>query len=309
MLEQVKVTSVSPIEGGFELTMADGPTVKARRVVVATGITSLGYEPPVLGALPRELVTHSSEHHNLARFSGRKVAVLGAGASALDLAALLHEGGAQVELIARRANIAFHTFLAEPRPLQQRIRNPRSGLGIGWRSRLCTDVPLLFHFMPEEFRLRVVRNHLGPAPGWFVRDRVEGKIPMHFGTCIQAAHAEAGMLHLSLLKNGSQNTQLTVDHLISATGYRVSMSRLSFLAQPLRGRLRTVQDTPVLSRYFETSIPGLYMVGIASANSFGPLMRFAFGAGYTARRVVWHLTAKTRTCKLAQTQPDIKMVV
>jgi thioredoxin reductase len=295
MLEEADVTGVRPIDSGFELATADGQIVRARRVVIATGITSFGYVPPELAELPRELVTHSSEHHDLSRFSGRRVAVLGAGASALDFAALLHEAGAQVELIARRAKIAFHTFLKEPRPLWQRIRNPRSGLGIGWRSRLCTDAPLLFHSMPEEFRLRVARNHLGPAPGWFVRDRVEGKLPMHLGASIQSARADAGTLRLALQKNGSQNTELAVDHLISATGYQVSMTKLSFLSETLRRRLKTIEDTPVLSRHFETSVPGLYMVGVASANSFGPMMRFAYGAGYTARRVVAHLIAESRT--------------
>lgn len=299
-LEETNVTSVRPIDGGFELATADAQIVKARRVVVATGITSFGYVPPELAELPRELVSHSSDHHDLSRFKGRRVAVLGAGASALDLAALLHETGTQVELIARSAKIGFHTFLKEPRPLWQRIRHPRSGLGIGWRSRLSTDAPLLFHSMPEEFRLRVVRNHLGPAPGWFVRDRVEGKFPMHLGASIQGLHVDAGMLRLTLQKSGSQITQLAVDHLISATGYRVSMTKLAFLSETLRRRLKTVEDTPILSRHFETSVPGLYMVGVASANSFGPTMRFAFGAGYTARRIVRHLKAASSTSRQAQ---------
>jgi cation diffusion facilitator CzcD-associated flavoprotein CzcO len=297
MLEETDVTSVRPIDDGFELATADGQTAKTRRVVVATGITCFDYLPPELAELPRELVTHSSAHCDLRRFSGRKVAVLGAGASALDVAALLHNAGAQVELIARRAKIAFHTFQKEPRPLWQRIRNPRSGLGIGWRSRLCTDAPLLFHAMPEEFRLRVVRNHLGPAPGWFVRARVEGKIPMHLGSSVRSACADAGRLRLTLQRSGEQSTELAVDHLIAGTGYRVSMAKLPFFSDALRHRLKTVEDTPVLSRHFETSIPGLYMVGVASANSFGPMMRFAFGAGYTARRVVGHLTTQTRTSK------------
>lgn len=302
MLEETDVSSVRPIEGGFELTTADGQVVKARRTVVATGITSFGYVPPQLADLPREQVSHSSEHRELSRFKGCRVAVLGAGASALDIAALLHEAGADVELIARNRKIAFHTFLKEPRPLWQRIRNPRSGLGIGWRSRLCTDAPLLFHSMPEEFRMRVVRKHLGPAPGWFVRDRVEGKFPTHLGTVIEQAHADTSRLRLTLQNSNSQRTELTVDHLIAGTGYRVSMPRLSFLSEALRCRVKTVDDTPVLSQHFESSVPGLYIVGVASANSFGPMMRFAFGAGYTARRVVGHLTAQSRTSKQAQRQ-------
>ncbi|QNI33072.1 NAD(P)-binding domain-containing protein [Alloacidobacterium dinghuense] len=308
-LEETHITSVRSIDGGFELATADGQIVNARRVVVATGITSFAYVPPELAELPRELVTHSSEHQDLSGFKRRRVAVLGAGASALELAALLHEDGARVELIARSAKIAFHTFLKEPRPLWQRVRHPRSGLGIGWRSRLCTDVPLLFHSMSEEFRLRVVQNHLGPAPGWFVRDRVEGKIPMYLETSVRGARADSGMLRLTLQKSSSKNIDIAVDHLISATGYRVSMTKLSFLSETLRRSLNTAEDTPVLSRHFETSVSGLYMVGLASANSFGPMMRFAYGAGYTARRLVGHLRAVLSTSRQGRPQPGVELAI
>jgi hypothetical protein len=37
-------------------------------------------------------------------------------------------------------------------------------------------------------------------------------------------------------------------------------------------------------------VPGLYFVGIAAANSFGPVMRFAFGADFAARTVTRALT-------------------
>jgi cation diffusion facilitator CzcD-associated flavoprotein CzcO len=299
MLEETDIVSVDRIDGGFELRTADGQTVQARRVIVATGITSFGHIPPLLSCLPREFVTHSSEHHELSRFSGKEVAVLGAGASALDIAALLHEAGAHVQLVARRGQIGFHTFQKEPRPLWQRLRNPRSGLGIGWRSRLCTDLPLLFHRMPEEFRLRVVRNHLGPAPGWFIRDRVAGKFPMHLGATIERAKIHDSMVHLALSQHGS-TSELMVDHLIAATGYRVSISKLSFLVPSLLGKIHTVEDTPVLSSRFESSVKGLYFVGVASANSFGPMARFAFGAGFTARSLSRHLAAQARASGLPQ---------
>ena len=296
-LEETRVTSVCRTDGGFELKTGEGETLQARRVVVATGISYFGYMPPLLASLPRELATHSSAHHELEHFAGKRVAVIGAGASALDIAALLHEAGAQVELVARRSEIAFHTLSAEPRPLWQRLRNPRSGLGLGWRSRLATDAPLLFHMMPQKFRLRVVRNHLGPAPGWFIRDRVEGKFPMHLGCTLAGASAAGGKVMLNLIHKDGVQRELAADHVISATGYNVGVSKLDFLEDSLRSQIRTVEDTPILSRNFETSAKGLYMVGLASANSHGPLTRFAFGARFTARRISRHLAAQLRTSK------------
>jgi hypothetical protein len=96
---------------------------------------------------------------------GRRVAIIGGGSSAIDLAALMHEAGVDVQVVARRETIQFHAPPVEPRALLDRMRNPRSGLRLGWRSRLCTDAPLLFHTLPQKFRLRVVKRHLGPAPG------------------------------------------------------------------------------------------------------------------------------------------------
>jgi hypothetical protein len=49
---------------------------------------------------------------------------------------------------------------------------------------------------------------------------------------------------------------------------------------------------PALSSNFESSIPGLYFVGATAANTFGPLLRFAYGAGFAAQRVSKRLIAK-----------------
>src|ERR1700733_1734145 len=293
-LEQTDITSVSRTSEGFELETADGQTVHAHTVIVATGITHFSYLPPFLVDLPGSHVSHSSQHHDLSTFRGKAVVVLGAGASAVDIAAILHQEGSQVQLVARRQAIAFHTKTKEPRPLLQRLRVPRSGLGIGWRSRLCTDAPLLFHLMPQEFRFRTVRNLLGPAPGWFVRDKVVGKFPLHLGCEIQSASIEGGKAHLKMVEKDGSNSELIVDHVICATGYQVSIARMRFLDEALRRLLHQVEDPPVLSSHFETSVPGLYMVGLVSANSFGPLTRFAYGAKFTAKRISKHVVAKIR---------------
>jgi cation diffusion facilitator CzcD-associated flavoprotein CzcO len=299
-LEQTDITSVSRTPEGFELETADGQIVHAHTVIVATGITNFSYLPPFLSHLPGSHVSHSSQHHDLSSFRGKAVVVLGAGASAVDIAAILHEEGSQVQLVARRQQIAFHTKTKEPRPLLQRLRVPRSGLGIGWRSRLCTDAPLLFHVMPQEFRFRTVRNLLGPAPGWFVRDKVVGRFPLHLGCKIQSASIEDGKVHLKIVEKDGSNSELIADHVISATGYQVSISRMGFLDEGLRRLVHQVEDTPVLSSQFETSVPGLYMVGLASAHSFGPLTRFAYGAKFTAKRISKHVVAKTRASASAR---------
>jgi thioredoxin reductase len=302
-LEECDIAQVRGAQDGFELETAEGELVRARWVVVATGLTHFESVPSVLKGLPHERLTHSCEHRDLEAFAGRKVVVVGAGASALDIAALLHQSGAQVELVARGSKIGYHTYTQEPRPLWEKLRNPRSGLGLGWRSRLATDAPQLFHLMPEEFRLRVVRTHLGPAPGWFIRAKTEGKFPMHLSTEIAGIETHGDELRMALTQANGSRSELMADHVIAATGYVVSLSKLGFLCAALREQIRSVEDTPVLSRRFETSVPGLYMVGIASANSFGPLTRFAYGAGFTARTLSKHLiAAQLRPSKTSRPQ-------
>src|SRR5262249_53292180 len=82
------------------------------------------------------------------------------------------------------------------------------------------------------------------------------------------------------------------DHVIAATGYRANLDKLPFLQAELGARIRRVETSPVLSSKFESSVPGLYFAGPASQVSFGPLMRFACGAKFSARRISSHLATR-----------------
>lgn len=288
-LEETNIVSLKKEGDQFALQTAEGERLFARRVVVAVGITHFGYVPSQLSGLGRAYVTHSSDHHDFAKFRGRTVAVIGGGSSAIDTAVLMHEAGVDTQLIARRRALEFHSPSVEPRPWLERVLNPRSGLGTGWRSRLCTDAPLLFHVMPLEFRLKVVRKHLGPAGGWFTKEKLIGHVPVHLGADLRAAAVRNDRVHLACRRQEDGETNVVVDHVIAATGFRVAMKQLSFLDVSLRDSLRCVEDTPVLKSNFEASVPGLYFVGLASANSFGPLVRFAYGAGFTARHLTRNL--------------------
>jgi cation diffusion facilitator CzcD-associated flavoprotein CzcO len=292
-LERVNVTDIREARAGFRLELASGESFTARRVILAVGISHFAHLPPALATLSPDLVSHSSRNANLDVFAGREMLVMGSGASAMDCAALLAGAGASVKLVARASTIHFHDGPTEgPRPLLDRLRAPSSGLGPGWRSRLCTDAPLLFHAMPEKFRLLVVRKHLGPAPGYWTRKMVEGKVEFHLGQTVESASARGKGLELTLAAKDGTRSMLTADHLIAATGYHPDVHRLGFISPELRARLRTAGDAPVLSSCFESSVPGMYFVGLAAANSFGPMLRFAYGAGFAARRLGRHLDSK-----------------
>ncbi len=287
-LEQTDIASIRRVPGGFAIETESGESFETRSVVVAAGIAHFAWLPEFLAGLPPEYVSHSFGHNDLTGFRGRKVAVIGAGASAVDMAALLRDAGAEVEIVARRAQIAFHEQGAEPRSLLDQIRSPRSGLGVGWKSRICADLPLLFHALPEKLRFRAVERHLGPAPGWFVVDKVRGQIPAHLKAKMHDAFVRDGKVHLKLTERDGTPSTLVVDHIVAGTGFKVSLKKLPVLDEELRAEIRNVDDTPILSRNFESSVPGLYFVGLASSNSFGPLTRFACGAEFTSK----HLTKR-----------------
>lgn len=285
------VVGLARCSTGFQLRLEDGESVCARKVVIAVGIEHFRHIPPLLANLPPKYLSHSSNCGDVEHFRSREVTVIGGGASAIDLAALLFEGGAQVRLIARRATLDIHTKLQCPRPLWRRIRCPMSGIGPSWRSLFLTEAPLLFHRFPEARRLRIVKGYLGPAGGWFMRDRVIGRVPFLLGYHLHRAEISNGQVHLKFAAPDSLITEVTTDHVIAATGYTVDLGKLEFLGDDVRRLVETVERTPVLSSYFESSLPGLYFVGPVSANSFGPVMRFAVGAGFAARRITKHLTA------------------
>ena len=290
MLEEKLVCSLSGAPGLYALTLDDGSTVMARRVVLAIGIGAFAHWPAEFEGLPDWAVSHSYDHHALDRLSGKNVLVLGAGASAIDIASLLADSGAAARLLARAPHIHFHS---QPDPdnatwLRQ-IAHPSSGIGPGWRSFLCSNAPGLFHRMPERFRLAATRRHLGPAPGWFMRARFEGQVETLLGHELIGASARGGVVMLQTRDASGRETSLSADHVIAATGYRTDLARLGFLDSRLRRTIAQVAGTPRLSDTFETSRPGLYVIGPAAANSFGPLMRFMVGAEYVAPRLARHL--------------------
>jgi len=285
-LENKMVVKIERIKTGFFLQLDNGETCDARRVVLAVGVTHFEYVPENLANLPERFLTHSARHHELAPFKGRNVVVMGRGASALDLAGLLHEGGANVQLIARKPELKFHSKpTGKPRSWWQKLRHPDSGLGPGMRSRFFANAPWAFHYLPERLRLAVVKRALGPSGGYFIHDMVVGKVPLLLGYTTERAGVQGNRVHLHLRAQDGSTKEVITEHVIAATGYNVNVERLNFLNEQLRSEIRTVSGAPILSRNFESSVPHLYFAGIAAANSFGPVMRFAFGAGFAARRI------------------------
>jgi hypothetical protein len=284
------VVRVESSEEGFGLTLADGEICQAEFVVAAVGITYFAHMPRELAGLPPELASHSSAHHDLSKFAGSHLTVIGGGASAVDLAVLTHEAGAETALIARRESIQFDSQPSfQPRSLWRRVRHPSSGMGPGWRSWFFQNAPSLFRCLPRRMRLLIIRRHLGPRSAWHMKARLEGGPTVFSSERIERATEEGGRLRLVLLRESGSRREILTDHIVAATGYWPDSRRLTFLSEEIRSSLRTHEHMPLLSTTFESSVKNLYFVGLSAAGSFGPLMRFMVGAEYVAPRLARRL--------------------
>ena len=323
-LEPAEVTSVERIQRlnrsahAFRVGLSTGEAFTTSHVIVATGLSLFQYIPKRLAALSKDLVTHTADHRTFDEFAGRDVVVLGRGASSLNAAALLHEADARVTLLTRKPRIHIHApSIDQPRSFLTRLRHPVSPLGHSLRSWLACTTPGLFHALPGPMRRLLVYKHLGPSGGSALHNRVEGKLPILLGWAIESSelvqkpHKDGEretLLKLILVNEAGERKQLLTSHLIAGTGFRVALSRVHFLAETLRSAIGLEKNgSPCLDERFQSTVPGLYFIGPAAAASFGPLLRFAAGSEYAARRITRHLqrafATRTVSAREAQSNP------
>jgi FAD-dependent urate hydroxylase len=279
----------------FRLELEDGRSITAGSVVVATGIESFAFLPDFAHDLPTALATHTQEHTEFSRFTGKQVAVLGRGQSAVQTAAFLHEAGADVEVIARGPIIWIQRKLYEQGGIARRIFYTPSDVGppgLNW----VIHFPSLYFQLPEELRHKIDQRATRPAGAKWLRDRVEGQVRVTAGTEVARAHPEGDRLRIVLDDSSSR----AVDHLFAATGYRPDIERLTFIDPVLREQVCRRGSFPLLDIGFESSVTGLFFVGAISSYNFGPLARFVCGAGVAARHIARRLAGATHQSEIAR---------
>ena len=294
-LDQRKVARITSGPSGFLVTLAGGEVIRSRRVVVAAGIASFAWRPPEFEGLPHSLASHSSEHRDLSRFAGQRLAVVGAGQSALESAALLHEAGAEVEVIARSRRIHWLQGLAS-KMLHHRLGSITSRLlyaptdvGPAGISQIVAR-PDLLRRLPRRLQDRLRRRSVRPAGArWLVR-RLQN-VPINLGRSIVSVAPARGRARIRL----DDESERTVDHILLATGYRVDVSRYDFLAPELMQSIRRFNGYPWLREGLETSVPGLHILGAPAGWSFGPLMHFVSGTHYASRSLMRCIAEKAAT--------------
>lgn len=292
---------------GLELALADGAVISASRVILATGCLPFKRIPPVLVGLPSELISHSSEHRDVAQFARKDVTIVGCGQSALELAVMLHEQGANVRLLARARRVEWGSDPDLQRSMLRRLRYPDAALGPGWRSVFVSELPKVFRRLPLQARHDYVMTSWGPAGAWWLKERARDRFPLLTSHVIAHAVERGGKLVLAV-QNREKTVTFETDHVIAATGYRVDLDRLQYLSPGLRAKIKTYEGEPILDRALQSSVAGLHFVGVSSAQSFGPVMRFVYGAKHAAAILTAQLRRSPRT-RLFAARPAAEAVL
>jgi hypothetical protein len=285
-LDERTVLRVERDKPGFRLTLRDGEEIRSKYVVIATGIGPFKRKPAVFQGLSSRQAIHCYEGRDVRQFTGKRVAVIGAGQSALESAALLHEANAQVEVIARTSHLRWiggHSWLHHMGPISSLLYSSHDVGPIGISRlvaypRLVSRVPLNAR---DKIRTRAVRSAGAP---WLVR-RLSG-VEITTGRSVTEAKKLGDEVVLTL-DDGSERR---VDHVLLGTGYQVDLSRYDFLPQELTRDIEQFDGYPKLASGFRSSVPGLHFIGATAARSFGPLLYFVAGTEFASRELVSHFS-------------------
>ncbi len=289
-LDTRRVITVAPAPRGFTLALEDGGALHARRVVIAMGLANQQYIPPEFEGLPSHIASHAADHADLSRFAGQRIAVIGRGQSACESSALLHEAGAEVTQICR-ADVhwlgAQTSGNAHRRDLYWHLHKllaTKSGVGpfpLNW----INEQPNMIHELPRGWRAWLNANSLRAGAAGWVRPRVRS-VQIDAGRTVVGARVRGTGIELEL-----DNGRFDFDHVLLATGYRIDITRLGIFSADFAQEIDTDDGSPVLENGYESNVPGLHFVGSSAVRSYGPLLRFVWGAGYAARNVTRFICA------------------
>lgn len=278
----VRIVRIRRDTNSFSVELVDGTSFTSRRVILATGHMPFRAIPPQLSHLPEPLLLHTTGIRDVKAFAGRDVTIIGAGQSTLETAALLHEAGTRVRMLVRGSRVEWNPT-SRRRSLLARILAPSAGIGAGWKSWAISELPRVFRwYFPADKRHCFVQRAYGPSGAWWLRDRVDRRIELHLNCVVETATAQNGNVRVAA--RGSQGQiEFMTDHIIAGTGFKVDIEKFDYLDAGLRQSIaRENAGIPSLGSHFETSVQGLFIVGVATAPVFGPIMRFMYGAKHVA---------------------------
>jgi FAD-dependent urate hydroxylase len=290
-LDRRRICHIESAAGGFAVHLQDGEIIQSRRVVIAAGIAAFARRPSLFSGLPPAIVSHTVDHHDLQAFAGKRVLVVGSGQSALESAALLHEGGAEVEVAGRARQIhwlqgwASKTLHHRMGKLTTRLLYAPTDVGPAGLSQILAR-PRLVAMLPRGVQDKLRRRATRPAGARWLVDRLRG-IPITLGCTIAAVTSSGDNVKVRL----GDGTEKIVDHVLLGTGFHIDISKYEFLSPEIAHQIRRSNGFPVLRQGLEASVPGLHFLGAPAAWSSGPLLQFVSGTHFASRSLTRSIAA------------------
>jgi cation diffusion facilitator CzcD-associated flavoprotein CzcO len=258
----------------FVATTLDGDVIRADRVVLAPGFRHFAHIPEEIKTkLPVDSFEHTAEFVDFSDVRDKRYLIIGGRQSAFEWAALLIEAGAAaVHLSHRHASPSFavaHWAWVSPL-VENMVTDPN------WFRRLSpAEKEDVSHRLWAEGRLKI--------EPW-LEPRLQSK-HVHLwphSEIVSCEQQENGEL-TAMLSNGER---LSIDKIVFATGYKVDIGRLLYLAAGnLLDQLETLNGFPILDDHFETSIAGLFITSVPAGQDFGPFFGFTISVRTSAKLI------------------------
>jgi thioredoxin reductase len=265
------VTDLTKPDGTFVASMEDGSTITADKVLACPGIKHFTQLPAWYDDVPPDRRGHTSALVDFDALAGKRVAIIGGRQSAYEWAALLCDhGAAQVDVVHRHETPAFEKVSWKfVDPLVEQTLAVRGW----WRDLPAADQQAIALQFWQVGRLTLE---------WWLTPRLKPEVvTSHPLTEVTAVATGEEDVTLTL----SDGQDLTVDHVVFASGYRADLGAVPYLTGVL-DRVSVTDGFPDLSPGFETSLDDLYVTGFASTRDFGPFYGFTKGCPSSGRLVV-----------------------
>ena len=256
----------------FQVRLADETELVADAVVAAPGVRYFQNVPDWSASLPNDVCSHTCDTVRFHDFEGARVLVVGGRQSAYEWAALMGEHGAErVDIVHRHEVPRFErvSWRFADEYVERTVASPG-----WWRSLPASEQEAIARKFWEVGRLTLE---------WWLTPRLQGqRFLRRPGTSVVAASMDGGGAARVQLSDG---TELAVDRIVLATGYKADLARVPYLAEVLP--LVAIADGfPLLDHAFQTSLPGLFMPGFTGTRDFGPFFGFTKGCPAAANLVV-----------------------
>jgi cation diffusion facilitator CzcD-associated flavoprotein CzcO len=266
------------VDGRFEASLRSGEIIRADAVLAAPGIRHYANFPAWASSLPAGSAAHTCDLVRFDDMAGARVLIIGGRQSAYEWAALLREHGAARIDIAHRHDIPRFERVSW-KFIDPHVKRTLDVPGY-WRNLSQSEQDAIAMRFWEVGRL-TLEYWLTPRLDW------EG-ITRRPGTeAVGVTPGGDGDLRAML----SDATQLTVDRVVFACGYRADLAKVPYLTGVL-DEVGVSNGFPDLDDTFQTSLEGLYITGFSATQDFGPFFGFVKGSPAAATLVVRDLLSR-----------------